>query len=167
MGYYMSKFNSMSNFNKLTHLKMITTYVTYSNLTSITETPPDFEYNPHSIVANLQALATNPGVYKHFHQDLEEYTLHSTLMNTLASEPFKSALLLDSVWGFILENNGEYILKCQNKLATSDSVAIININSLYDGLKREEDIIRRKRLTILGFLALFISASFLKNVVQD
>jgi len=161
----MTQFNNLSTFNKLTHLKMITTYVTYSNLTSITEIPPDFQYNPHSLVANLQALAINPGVYKHFHQDLEEYTLHSTLMNTLASEPFKSALLLDNVWGFILENKGEYILKCQNKLATSDSVAIININSLYDGMKQEEDIICRKRWTILGFLAFFISASFLKNVV--
>jgi hypothetical protein len=161
----MTQFNNLSTFNKLTHLKMITTYVTYSNLTSITEIPPDFQYNPHSLVANLQALAINPGVYKHFHQDLEEYTLHSTLMNTLASEPFKSALLLDNVWGFILENKGEYILKCQNKLATTDSVAIININSLYDGMKQEEDIICRNRWTILGFLAFFISASFLKNVV--
>jgi hypothetical protein len=163
----MSRFHNLSTLNKLAHLKMITTYATYSNLTSITDIPPDFEYNPHSLVANLQALATNPGVYKHFHQDLEEYTLHASLMNILASEPFKGELLLDSVWGFILENNGEYILKCQNKLATTDSVAIININSLYDGLKREKDIIRRKRLTILGFLALFISASFLKNVLQD
>jgi hypothetical protein len=161
----MAQFNNLSTFNKLTHLKMITTYVTYSNLTSITDVPPDFQYNPHSLVANLQALATNPGVYKHFHQDLEEYTMHSTLMNTLASEPFKGALLLDSVWGFILENNGEYILKCRNKLATSDSVAIININSLYEGMKKEEAIIARKRLTILGFLAVFISASFLKNVL--
>ena len=159
----MMSFNKLSTLNKLVHLKMITKYVTYSNL-DITEAP-DFEYNPHSIVANLEALATNPGVYKHFHQDLEEYTLHSTLMNTLALEPFKSTLLLNSVWGFILENDGEYILKCRNKLATSDSVAIININSLYEGMKKEEAIIARKRLTILGFLAVFISASFLKNVL--
>ena len=158
----MTRFKDLSTFKKLTHLKMITTYDTYSNLTSITDTPPDFEYNPHSLVANLHALATNPGVYKHFHKDLEEYMLHSTLMNTLASEPFKGALLLDSVWGFILENNGEYILKCQNKLAISDSVAIININSLYYGLKKEEDTILRKRLSILTIFALFISASFLK-----
>jgi len=159
----MMSFNKLSTLNKLVHLKMITKYVTYSNL-DITEAP-DFEYNPHSIVANLEALATNPGVYKHFHQDLEEYILHSTLMNTLALEPFKSTLLLNSVWGFILENDGEYILKCRNKLATSDSVAIININSLYEGMKKEEAIIARKRLTILGFLAVFISASFLKNVL--
>lgn len=160
----MMSFNKLSTLNKLVHLKMITKYVTYSNL-DITETPPDFEYNPHSIVANLEALAKNPGVYKHFHQDLEEYTLHSTLMNTLALEPFKSTLLLNSVWGFILENDGEYTLKCRNKLATSDSVAIINIKSLYNSINYQEAIIARKRLTIIGFLAFFISASFLKNVL--